>query len=220
MACSPSASAESDASRNFAISGFDAVRLAGSDNVRVVRGPVFSVQARGPIEILDRLDIRKDGNTLIVSRKPNGMFSWSRGSATVTVTMPRIAVADLAGSGNLAVDRADGTQFDATLTGSGDLSLASIDAGSLKLRVTGSGDVTAAGRARAAAFTITGSGSIKADGLTAGTASLSVIGSGDVSARATQSATLSVAGSGNAAVQGTSNCSISKSGSGEARCTG
>lgn len=219
-ACSPSASAAGDTSRAFAVSGFNAVRLAGSDDVRVVRGATFSVQARGPANILDRLDIRTEGKTLIVTRKPNGMFSWSRGSATVTVTMPTISAADLAGSGNLSVDRADGAQFDAELTGSGDLSLASVDAGSLKLQVTGSGDATAAGRARAAAFSVTGSGSVTADKLIAGTASLSVLGSGDVRASATQSATLSVMGSGDATVQGTRNCSISKSGSGEARCTG
>lgn len=214
-ACLPSASAADNASRTFAVSGFNAVRLAGSDNVRVIRGPAFSVQARGTADILDHLDIRKDGNTLIVSRK----WSWSRGSATVTVTMPVISAADVAGSGDLSVDRADGAQFDASLTGSGDLSIASVDAGSLKLRVTGSGDAAATGRARTAAFSVTGSGSITADQLTAGTASLSVMGSGDVSARATQSATLTVAGSGDATVQGTRNCSISKSGSGEARCS-
>ena len=218
--CSPSASAAGDASRTYAVSGFNAVRLAGSDNVRVVRGPAYSVLARGPVDILDRLDIRRDGNTLIVSRKSNGMFNWSRGSATVTVTMPTIGTADLAGSGNLSVDRVDGPLFDASLTGSGDLSLASVDAGSLKLRVTGSGDATATGRARTAVFSVTGSGSITADKLTTGTASLSVMGSGDVTAHASQSATLSVAGSGDATVQGTRNCSISKSGSGEATCTG
>jgi hypothetical protein len=71
-ACSPSASAAGDASRTFAVSSFDAVRLAGSDNVHVVHGPMFSVLARGPANILDRLDIRTEGNTLMVSRKSNG----------------------------------------------------------------------------------------------------------------------------------------------------
>lgn len=219
-ACSPSASVAGEASRTFAASGFDAVRLAGSDNVRVVRGPALSVVARGPVDILDRLDIRTQGNTLIVSRKPNGMFGWSRGSATVTVTMPAIRAADVTGSGNMSIDRADGAEFDASLTGSGNLSLASVDAASLNLRVTGSGDAMAAGRARTAAFAVTGSGNVSADKLLADTASLSVMGSGDISASATRSATLSVAGSGNATVRGTGNCSISKSGSGDARCIG
>ncbi len=219
-ACSPSANAAADSTRNFAATDFNAVRLAGSDDVRVVRGSTFSVRARGPADILDRLDIRTEGNTLIVSRKSAGMFGWSRGSATVTVTMPSIRAADVTGSGDMLVDRADGAQFDASLTGSGNLSLASVDAESLKLRVTGSGSAMASGRVRAAALSVTGSGDVSADKLIADTASLSVMGSGDISASATQSATLSVAGSGNATVRGTGNCSISKSGSGDARCTG
>ncbi len=218
-ACSPSAVAAGDVSRPFPATGFDAVQLAGSDNVQVVRGATTSVVARGPAELLDRLDIRTEGSTLVVSRKPTGMFGWSRGSVTVTVTMPAIRAADLTGSGNLSVDRADGAQFDASLTGSGNLSLASVDAGSLKLRVTGSGDAAATGRAKAASYAVTGSGNVEADKVVTDTASLSVMGSGDITARAQQSATLSVAGSGNATVRGTRNCSISKSGSGDASCT-
>ena len=219
-ACSPSASAAGDVTRRFPASGFDAVRLAGSDTVRVIHGSSAAVIARGPPESVDRLDIRTQGNVLVVSRKPTGLFGWSRGTATVTVIMPIIRAIDLAGSGHLSVDRVDGPQFDASLTGSGDLSLMAVDAQSLKLRLTGSGNATAAGRTRVAALSVTGSGTLTAEKLIAETVSLSVIGSGSASAHATKSATLSTAGSGNATVYGTRDCSISKSGSGDARCTG
>ncbi len=219
-ACSPAASAADDATRSFAVSGFDTVRLAGSDTIRVLHGASASVIARGPAENLDHLDIRTQGNTLVVSRKPTGVFGWSRRSATVTVTMPMIRAVELAGSGNLSVDRVDAAQFDAILTGSGDLSLMGVNANSLKLRLTGSGNAIAAGRTRAADLSVTGSGKLTADKLIAETVSLSVIGSGSANARATTSATLSTAGSGDATVYGTRNCSISKSGSGDARCTG
>ena len=91
-------------SRSFDVSGFDQVKLAGSDNVRVVAGSAFSVQATGPEKTLEKLEIAVRGSTLTVGRKSK---SWSMGwsnnpSATVTITMPVIKGASLAGSGDFS----------------------------------------------------------------------------------------------------------------------
>ena len=89
--------------RSFQAAGFDSVELAGSDDVSVRVGGGFAVTAEGDAEALDKLKITRDGNTLRVSRR-NGR---SRGHARVTVTMPAITGAILAGSGNLSVDRVE-----------------------------------------------------------------------------------------------------------------
>ena len=111
-------------SLSFDVSGFDEVELAGSDNVRIIAGPAFSVQATGAEKILDRLKIEVDGSTLSVGRKSR---SWSMGwnnndgGAVITVTMPTIKGASLAGSGDMAIDRVETEEFEANLAGSGNL---------------------------------------------------------------------------------------------------
>ena len=220
-ACGPVIGATGGDSRGFALSGFDAVRLAGSDDVRVVRGAAFSVVANGPADDIAKLDIRTEGTTLVVSRERSWNIGMTWGKPTVvTVTMPTIRAATVTGSGDITVDRVDGPVFEGTVTGSGNLGLAAVDASSIKLNITGSGNIDAVGRAGAASIALTGSGTVDADKLIAGTAAVAVRGSGNVRAAARDSAAIMMSGSGDATVSGTRNCKITKAGSGDARCTG
>ena len=219
-ACSPVGGATGQTSRDFAATEFSAVRVAGSDTVHVVRGPVASVVARGPADLLDQLDIHTDGTTLVVARKPVFGMGWSTGNVVVTVTMPAIRAVDVAGSSNVSVDHAVGPEFDAGVSGSGNLDLADIATASTRLRVSGSGNIAARGKTQTLSAEVSGSGDLDAERLITDTASIAVKGSGDARAFARVSATLAVTGSGNASVAGTKQCAISTKGSGEARCTG
>ena len=212
----------SSASRSFALSNFDGVRLTGSDDVRVVQGAAFSVVATGQLKVLKQLDIRVEGSTLVVARAPQKgwRISWADTSADVTVTMPSIRSAQITGSGNMAVDRAVAAAFEAGLTGSGDLNIDKIEAGAATLRLTGSGDIRAAGQVPKLSLAVQGSGDIDARDLAAETVDVAVRGSGNVRSAARRSATISVAGSGDVQVSGTKDCTISQTGSGDASCTG
>ena len=207
-----------DGSRTFAVGAFDGVRASGADSVHIVRGPVVSVVASGPAKVLDRLDIAVQGTTLNVARKPGGWFDWSPRGATITVTAPSLSAVELAGSGNVDVDQADGPEFQGKVEGSGRLKLAKSSAASLKLSIDGSGGIAARGTAQAASLAVSGSGSIDAKGLDAQTVAITLDGSGGADAVAHRSAALTVAGSGSATVRGTDTCTINKSGSGDARC--
>jgi hypothetical protein len=219
--CSAVAGVGNVESRTFAASGFDKVRVSGSDNVKIVRGSDTGVSARGPAKILDRLDIRTEGTQLIIARKPVMGMSWSDADdVVITVTMPIIRAAEVAGSSDVDLDRADGSEFEATISGSGSLRLASVEAGSTKLRLSGSGSIDARGKTGALSADVSGSGDLSAKELRADTATIAVRGSGNVDAYARTSAALSVSGSGDITVAGTRQCAITKRGSGEARCTG
>ncbi len=210
-----------DSTRSFAVGPFDAVSLEGSDNVRVVRGPALSVTATGPQRVLDLLNIRVERNTLKIDRK-SGRTNWLRGDyrgAMITVIMPTITAAGVAGSGDMTVDRADGERFGAAVEGSGNLKVASVAVKRAQLAAEGSGNLTIAGTATDAAMAAEGSGNIEARGLVSQTATISVEGSGDISATVRGRATIAVDGSGNVDVAGTSNCAIVKDGSGKARCS-
>jgi Putative auto-transporter adhesin, head GIN domain len=207
--------------RSFAVGAFDAVSLEGSDNVRVVRGDTISVTATGPQAVLDLLNIRVERNTLKIDRK-SGRSNWLRGDyrgATITVTMPVITAAGVAGSGDMTVDRADGNAFAAAVEGSGNLKVASVTVKRAQLAAEGSGNLTIAGSTGELSMAAEGSGNIEARGLVSQRATVAVEGSGGINATVRERATIAVEGSGNVDVTGTDNCTIIKEGSGTARCS-
>lgn len=211
------------ATRTFAITDFSAVALRGSDDVDVRVGTGFSVRAEGQGADLDKLEIVRDGDTLKVGRKKNlAGFSWSGGrrGVKVFVTMPRIVTAQIAGSGNLAIDRADGQRFTADAAGSGNLSIATMNVTDARLKVAGSGNIDARGRVERLAVDLAGSGNVQARGVKAGSATVSLAGSGDVRADVAGPARVSLVGSGNVDLGPQARCSISKTGSGEVHCGG
>ena len=222
-ACSGNGAARDDgpvATRSFAASGFHAVRLAGSDTVNVRRGASFSVTARGPQGVLDRLDIHTEGDALVVGHKREGWhMGWTSGrSAVVTVTLPVLTGAAVAGSGDMTIDHAQGDQVGVSVSGSGGLSIAEVHAEATKVAIAGSGDVSLHGTTGALAVNVAGSGNYHGEGLVAQDARISVAGSGDAAATARRSADISIVGSGDVTVTGTANCHVSKVGSGEAVC--
>ena len=207
-------------SRTFDVTGFTAVELAGVDDVDVRVGPAFSVRAQGPSEVLDRLEIRRDGDTLKVGRKRRSGWKWSEkpGGVTVFVTMPHIAGASVAGTGNLQVDRVEGRRFAGAVAGTGDLLVRVLKVDEADLSIAGTGDLVAAGAARRLRMSVAGTGTIDARQITAREADVSVAGSGDVRARVDGPASVSLMGSGDVELGGAARCTTSKMGSGTVRC--
>ncbi len=218
-------SADSTASttRNFALSGFDKVSLRGSDNVSVITGKDFSIVATGPESELEMLEIEVDDGVLKIGRKSRSSWyiGWSRKMADdvrITVTMPSIRGASLAGSGDLTVDTAATDTFKASLAGSGDLKIRMLKAQSADLSLAGSGDIDVSGTVGTIEVSGAGSGDVTAGGLVAETAKVALAGSGNITARVTGSASVSVMGSGDVTIMGTDKCKTSRIGSGNISC--
>jgi hypothetical protein len=209
----------SGTARTYAVAGFTGVELKGSDDAEVRVGGPFSVRAQGPADMLDELRIEKDGDTLKIGRKSN-RFGWGGGGRDVKifVTMPKIASAGIAGSGDMTIDRVEGSSFSGETSGSGALSIDRMTVDSADLSVAGSGSITASGAAKRVSLSTAGSGNIDAGGLTADAAEVSTTGSGDIKATVNGRATVSMTGSGDVDLGGGATCDVSKTGSGEARC--
>jgi len=205
--------------RSFAVADFTGVSLRGPDDVDVRVGAAFSVRATGPEAELARLRIERVGDTLRVGRQRG--VSWSGGKGVrIAVTMPRMTEAEIAGSGDMTVDRVEGPRFDGSIAGSGDLTVATLQTGEAKLSIAGSGSVKAGGRTDRLGVDIAGSGDVEAGGLTASSATVSVAGSGNVRAAVNGSATVSIVGSGDVDLGSGARCQVSKVGSGSVRCGG
>jgi predicted small secreted protein len=206
------------ATRSFQVADFTGVSLRGADDVEVRTG-AFSVTAQGDSALLDRLEIRKDGNTLRIGRK-DGEWNWGGDKgAKIIVTLPALASADIAGSGDMTIDAAKG-DFSGAVAGSGNMTLASLAGGKADLSIAGAGDINiGGGTASALDVSIAGSGNVGATGLKASSADISIAGSGNVRAQVNGSASISLVGSGDVELTGGAKCSVSSMGSGEARCS-
>lgn len=205
------------ATRSFQVADFTGVSLRGSDDVEVRTG-AFSVTAEGDSALLDRLEIRKDGDTVRIGRK-DGDWNWGGDkNAKIIVTLPALASADIAGSGDMTIDAAKG-DFSGAVAGSGNMTLASFAGGEADFSIAGSGDINVGGgTATKLDVSIAGSGNVGAAGLKATGASISIAGSGNVRAHVSGGASISLVGSGDVELTGGANCSVSSMGSGEARC--
>ena len=209
--------------RNYQVGGFDRLEVAGPYEVTVATGGAPSVQASGGERAIERLVVEVEGRTLkIHTKKRSGMsFGWSRTHPVkLTVTVPTLSAAGIAGSGDISVDKLSGDLFEGEVAGSGNLRLGQVELKRLKVGIAGSGEVKAGtGRVANAEYEIAGSGDIDAAGLVAQTAAVSIAGSGNVAAHATGTAKVDIAGSGDVRMTGGAKCSVSKAGSGNVACS-
>ena len=208
-------------SRGFALNGFTGVKVTGPDDVTIRQGDAFAITAKGPQGELDQLEIVTDGSTLSIGRKRDGFSFGGRDheGVEISITMPKLSMLRLTGSGSIDADSVDGDALEATVTGSGDLKIAKMTGQSAKIAISGSGDVDiGGGTVNSGAISVTGSGDVDADGLVATTLAVSVTGSGNVDAQATGTADVRILGSGDVTVTGGATCTTKQMGSGTATC--
>jgi hypothetical protein len=210
--------------RNFQVGGFERIEVAGGYDVEVHTGAAPSARAKGPEKDLERLVIEVKGDRLLIHpRERHGMFhfGWRRhGKTTISVTVPQLRGADVAGSGDIRIDNVRGDSFAGKIAGSGGLSLDNVEVKALEFSIAGSGSAQGKkGRAQNVSLDIAGSGDIDTKGVTSETASVSIAGSGNIAVHASSTASVSVAGSGDVDLTGGAKCSITKHGSGDVRCS-
>ncbi len=223
-ACSMGKAGESPGqpgTRNFQVGTFEKISLTGSPNVVVTVGGSPSVRAEGDGKLLEKLEVKVENGILRIGYE-KGNWSFGRrkdhGPVTVHVSVPSLAGAAVAGSGDMKIDKVQGGDFAGEIAGSGEIELASLSARNASFSIAGSGGVTANGTAETADFSIAGSGDIRAAGFQVKRAKVSIAGSGNVETRATESASVEIMGSGDVLVTGGGKCSVNKMGSGDVRC--
>lgn len=211
-------------SRTYQVGNFTEVEVAGPFDVDIRTGANPGVVARGNQKLIERLEVEVRGDRLVVRPKRErrwfGSWDFVRGKGQVSVTVPMVRAATLAGAGNLTINAVKGNDFDGQIAGSGNLRVDSVEVQSLKLGIAGSGDAIArAGRTQRAEYEIAGSGGVDARGIQAQDLKVSIAGSGNIRAHATGSADVDIMGSGDVDVTGGAKCKVSKAGSGDVRCS-
>jgi len=218
----PSADVGPVTTQSYSLTGFTGVEVAGPDDVTIRQGDSFSISAKGPKVVLDRLEIKLDGSTLLIGRKRESFSFSSRDDddVEIAITLPRLDAVRLTGSGSIDADTVDGDAVRVVLTGSGDMKVAKLNGKSAKITLSGSGDIEIGGGAIGSGdVSVAGSGDVDADGLVAQTLGISIAGSGNVEAQATGKADISILGSGDVKLTGGASCSTRQVGSGTATCS-
>jgi len=209
--------------RSYAVGAFDQIEVAGPYEVTVATGSGPSVRASGPEKGIERMVVEVEGSTLkIHPRKRQGFsFGWSKDrKVMLQVTVPALRGAEVAGSGDIRVDKVSGDHFEGGIAGSGGIRLGQVQVNSLSFGIAGSGSaVLGQGKAKRVEYEIAGSGDIDGGGLAAEQASVSIAGSGKVAANASATADVDIAGSGDVRVTGGAKCNVSKAGSGDVHCS-
>jgi hypothetical protein len=226
-ACNHGGTAEAggpQVSREFTVGQFDRIEVSGPYQVEVRTGSGPSVSASGAEKLIERMVVEvQDGSLRIHPRKEEGRMNiqWgSRGHVEVHVTVPSLRGAEIAGAGDIRIDRVQGESFEAAIRGSGDIQVEAVEAKSLAASVSGSGDIRAAsGTVEKVDLKIGGSGDINTQGVTAETASATIMGSGNINAMATGTAMVRIMGSGDVAISGGAKCTVENKGAGNFRCS-
>jgi hypothetical protein len=209
---------DSGPTRDFSVSAFTGLTLAGPYDVVVTQGRNFVVHAEGDPKVLDRITVTVQDGELWIGKRGGFMSGGSHRKATVYVTVPQLESATIAGSGDMRIDKIQGASFAGTVGGSGNLQINALNVRSAEFSIAGSGDLKVGGKAQDGKFKIAGSGDVDASGLQSRTATVTIAGSGSAIASASDTATISIMGSGDVQVKGTAKCSVSKLGSGDATC--
>ncbi|TSD63233.1 DUF2807 domain-containing protein [Inquilinus sp. KBS0705] len=198
------------------LTGFNAVRVAGSFDVYIVQGSTESVKVEAPSDVIGNIVTEVEDGVLVIRNKKSINWNWTGNKKMVIyVSIKDVTGVSLAGSGDVYFKEGlKAPSFKLKLTGSGDIT-GKLDVKNLESSISGSGDITVTGRAETSTVSVVGSGDYTAQDLTTTTTSVRVAGSGDARVNASLKIDASVVGSGDVHYTGgATNISSSKAGSG------
>lgn len=197
------------AEHRLMLTGFDRVQVDGPFTVRVAAGPVIGGRVTGSPRALAAVDVRVEGQTLIVApaRDDRGRPDVaSIEPPVIELTNDRLTGVAVRGPATVRVERMTGAQIALSLTGDGSIEVGAIDARRIDATLIGSGRLTLAGRSGDAQFLVNGPGTVEAAGLSIDALLVRSQGTGTGHYRARYTAEVDAQGSGMVTVDGAPRC--------------
>lgn len=144
-----------------AVTGFDEVDVSQSFNVDITQGDTFQVVIRVDDNLVEHLNITKQGSTLRINLKPSRNYILNNATLEAEVTMPELVGVDASGSSDVNISGFDSTKsLVVDLSGASTLS-GDIQAGDASFDISGSSEVRLTGSAED--IEVGASGSSEAD---------------------------------------------------------
>jgi hypothetical protein len=188
-------------SKSFNKTGFKDIDASSSMDVVLKQGPDYSVRIDAEENILQLIEVRKEGDELIVGFKDNISINPTK-DIKVYITAPEFR--KLGGSGACTFSNSDvikGNEMKLDLSGACNTHL-NVDVNKLGVEASGASEIEVKGKA--VYFSVDGSGStsVSAFQLITENASIELSGAGDAEVFASKSLKADLSGAGNVAYKG------------------
>lgn len=203
-------------SETRSINSFTEIDLRCSADVEIYKGAVQSIEVSDYENLLEYLEVRTSGNTLIIETNPHHVF-LQNSEAKVSIVIPDVITdIEISGSGNVYINDSLNNLQSVEISGSGTLtgSPASYKS-TINAEVSGSGEIELNGDAPSISTEISGSGQIYFRNLFADHAISSISGSGSTTVNVSNSLKANISGSGCIYYYGNPSVSSSITGSGK-----
>ena len=175
--------------------GFESIVFASEGTVRIELGETPRVEVTTDDNLLDSLEVRSDGSTLVLETEDGVDIDPTDGVEWI-VTTPSLVAVTLAGAGDVTVPPLAVESFEVRLSGAGNLTLTGITATDLEITLSGAGNVIASGTAETLSVRLSGAGDVQGLDLVAVAATVELTGAGDAEINATGTLDAEIPGAG------------------------
>jgi len=151
--------------RSYDVTGFDRIDVSGQWSVTIERGDAWSLAVEAPVEILEAVEVERDGDELSIGYEGGWCPGCSRDDASAlkaTITMPELEELDLSGTTSLSFSGFEGRSLSLDVSGGVALRGGASRFGTLTLDLSGAGNVDLADVAVTDAdVDVSGAGNVK-----------------------------------------------------------
>ena len=123
------------------IKDFSGIKVAGDWNVVVKQGEKYAVKLTVSDETVDRLDVNKQGNVLVLHLKPRVNLFSSFTTLTAEITLPKLEFIDSKGSSDITFSGFNSKNFEIHSAGSSNIKGADNTITNLTVNLLGSSDI-------------------------------------------------------------------------------
>ena len=215
LAASSTAVAAGSTSRNYGIRSFEKIRVEGPYKVTLKTGVAPFARARGSQAALDRIDLEKRGDLMIVRSGPFAKQPSATALAPVEVELGThdLFSAALTGSGSLSVDKVKGLKFDLAVHGAGTTDIGQVAVDQLSINLGGNAAARLAGKSQRLTAVLRGLSTVDLSGLQVSDAVIAAEGPSTVRATVSKSAKIDGKGTASFALAGRPSCTLNVQGS-------
>lgn len=149
--------------QDFQLSGFNEVQISSAFGAEIQPSSEYSVSVTASENLFQYMDIRKDGNTLIVAMKPG--ISWNTGRPMANITMPELRSINLSGAVKATTGNFNSTNpLRIGVSGASSLDVGSFTAGDTSVDVSGASRVSGELQAANTQFEVSGASTVELAG--------------------------------------------------------
>jgi hypothetical protein len=206
------------ATRELEVGSFDAVRVGNQGNLYIESGERVSLRIEAEENLLDYLDTRVSGATLIFeTRRNSNLRNTMPINYYLTVPNDLLNAIEVQSSGDVNGPALFADQFEIRVNSSGDVHLQGLQVERLRVTINSSGDVIInGGSVDHQTVNINSSGNYEAQGLESQAADINLTSSGDASVTVLETLQANLKSSGNLQYYGDPQTDINETSSGRA----